>query len=135
MKTIFEKIIDREIPADIVYEDDISMVFLDINPVSKGHMLVISKTPYPWITDVPENEIGELFIRAQKIAKSMKTALNCDFIQVGVVGTDVPHFHIHLIPRMIKSDKSHVPPEMRIHEPYIDDKEKQSYIDLIKNAL
>ena len=135
MKTIFQKIIDREIPADIVYEDDISMAFLDINPVTKGHTLLISKNPYPWMTDVPDDLVGKLFIKAKQIMIVMKEQLGCDFIHVGVVGTDVPHFHVHLIPRFIKEDKSHIPPDMRHHEPYDDDQEKQSYIDKIKSAL
>jgi histidine triad (HIT) family protein len=135
MKTIFEKIIDREIPADIVYEDDISMAFLDINPVTKGHTLLISKQPYPWMTDVPDQEIAHVFSVAKKIMIIMKNEFRCDFVQVGVVGTDVPHFHIHLIPRSIQEDKSHIPPDMRHHEPYIDDSEKQTYIDNIKNNL
>ena len=58
MKTIFEKIIDREIPADIIYEDDNSLAFLDINPVTKGHTLLISKDPYPWMTDVPDELVS-----------------------------------------------------------------------------
>lgn len=135
MKTIFEKIIDREIPADIVYEDDISMAFLDINPVTKGHTLLISKNPYPWMTDVPDELVGKLFIKAKCIMVAMKKSLGCDFVHVGIVGTDVPHFHIHLIPKFIKEDKSHIPPDMRHHEPYINDEEKQDYIDKIKNVL
>lgn len=134
-QTIFEKIIAREIPADIVYEDDISIAFLDINPVTKGHTLLISKHPYPWMTDVPNEEVAAIFIRAKKIMIAMKESLGCDFVHVGVVGTDVPHFHIHLIPKFIKEDRSHIPPDMRHHEPYADDAEKQIYIDNIKNAL
>jgi histidine triad (HIT) family protein len=135
MKTIFEKIVNREIPADIVYEDDICMAFLDINPVSKGHTLLISKHPYPWMTDVPDEIIATVFIRAKNIMDGLKKSLQCDFVQVGVVGTDVPHFHIHLIPRYIKEDRSHIPPDMRHHEPYTNDQEKQEYIEKIKSAL
>lgn len=134
-KTIFEKIIDREIPADIVYEDDISLAFLDINPVTKGHTLLISKHPYQWMTDVPDELLGELFIRAKKIMNTMKSNIGCDYVQVGVVGKDVPHFHIHLIPRTIKENEIDTPPEMRHHEPYKDDLEKQEYIKKIKTTL
>lgn len=130
MKTIFEKIIDREIPADIIYEDDISIAFLDINPVRKGHMLVISKFPYPWVTDVPEELIGKLFIRAQKIAKSMKKALKCDLIQIVVDGKEVPHFHIHLIPRLVTDSGTDFS-----HTSYETDSEKQNFIDIIKSSL
>ena len=101
MDTIFSKIIKREIPADIVYEDDSSLAFLDIHPVAKGHVLLISKNPYPWIQDVPDEELASLFIKAKKLVQTMKEKLPCDFVQLGVVGKDVPHFHIHLIPRFM----------------------------------
>jgi len=135
MKTIFEKIIDREIPADIVYEDEHCIAFLDISPVSKGHTLLVSKQPYPWMTDVPENIVAHMFITAQKIMRAMKSGIGCDYVQVGVVGKDVPHFHIHLIPRVIQSDHSDTPPEMRHHESYENDQEKIAYVTKIKNAL
>lgn len=134
-KTIFEKIIDREIPADIVYEDDISLAFLDIHPVTKGHTLLISKHPYQWMTDVPDKLLGELFVRAKKIMNTMKSNIGCDYVQVSVVGKDVPHFHIHLIPQTLQRDGNTTLPEMRHHEPYKDDLEKQEYIKKIKTTL
>lgn len=135
MKTIFEKIIDREIPADIIYESETSLAFLDINPVTKGHLLLITKNPYPWMTDVPSDEIVTIFTEAQNLMKVLKESLNCDYVQLGVVGKDVPHFHIHLIPRFIQPDDSDTPPEMRHHESYTDNDEKEFYITKIKNAL
>lgn len=129
-KTIFEKIIAREIPADIVYEDDISVAFLDINPVTKGHTLLISREPYPWMTDVPDEVLAELFIRAKKLMNLMRVALDVDLIQVHVDGKEVPHFHIHLIPRLITDSATNFS-----HVTYDTDSEKQTYIDLIKNAL
>lgn len=129
-KTIFEKIIAREIPADIVYEDDISVAFLDINPVTKGHTLLISREPYPWMTDVPDEVLAELFIRAKKLMNLMRVALDVDLIQVHVDGKEVPHFHIHLIPRLITDSSTNFS-----HVTYDTDSEKQTYIDLIKNAL
>lgn len=129
-KTVFEKIIDREIPADIIYEDDISMAFLDINPVAKGHTLLISKYPYPWMTDVPPELLGELFIRAQKIMTGLLSATGAQVIQVVVDGKEVPHFHIHLIPRQVgehSTDFSKVS--------YSDDTEKQNYLTTIQSTL
>jgi len=128
-ETIFTKIINREIPADIIYEDENSLAFLDINPVSKGHILLISKNPYPWITDVPEDELAELFIKAQKLIIKMKKALNCDFVQISVVGKDVPHFHIHLIPRYF-DDTLPMSPTTN----YDSLAEKASYAEKIKNT-
>ena len=97
--SIFAKIVRREIPADIVYEDDISLAFLDINPVALGHTLLIPKEPYVWMDDVPDELLGAMFMRTKKLMRVMKKVLPCDFIQVSVVGKDVPYFHIHLIPR------------------------------------
>lgn len=133
MKTIFEKIIDREIPADIIYESDKSLAFLDIQPVEKGHILLISKKPYPWMTDVPQNEIAEIFIEAQKIMQIIKQTLPCDYVQLGVVGKDVPHFHIHLIPRYLEISEEDS--GMRKHTPYENSEEKNSFVEKIKNAF
>jgi len=99
--TIFEKIIQRLLPADIVYEDDTTLAFLDLNPVRKGHTLVIPKKPYVWFDDMPDDELGSLFSVVKKITKAMKQSLRCDFVQVTIVGKDVPHVHIHLMPRML----------------------------------
>lgn len=98
-KTVFQKIIDRDIPANIWYEDDSSIAFLDIDPISPGHTLFITKTPYRWIQNVPADELGTLFSKVPDLTKKLKSATDSDFIQLSVVGTDVPHFHLHLIPR------------------------------------
>ena len=66
-KTIFEKIIDREIPASIVYEDDNFLSFLDIQPVNKGHLLIVTKKPYRWMQDVPDDILSEAFVLTKKI--------------------------------------------------------------------
>jgi histidine triad (HIT) family protein len=71
MKTIFEKIIDREIPADIVYEDDISMAFLTIDPTTKGHILLIPKLPFPRMQLVPDELLSDLFIRTKRLMNAM----------------------------------------------------------------
>ncbi len=135
MKTIFEKIIDREIPADIVYEDATCIAFLDISPVTKGHTLLVSKQPHPWMIDAPDETVGHMFIVAKKLMTAIRSGIQCDYVQVGVIGKDVPHFHIHLIPRYITPSHDDVPPEMRHHEPYENTEEKNEYIAKIKNAL
>jgi len=103
-KTIFGKIIRGEIPATKVYEDDLCLAFLDINPISKGHTLLIPKEPYVWMQDVPDELLSALCIQAKKLMKAMIAGLTCDYVQVTVVGKDVPHFHIHLIPQMRADD-------------------------------
>ena len=97
-KTIFEKIIDREIPADIVYEDDICIGILDIKPVKPGHTLLISKKPYPWVQDVPQNILHHMMDRVQDMIRDMKSK-GADYVRISIVGVEVPHFHIHLIPQ------------------------------------
>jgi histidine triad (HIT) family protein len=131
MKTIFEKIIDREIPADIIYEDDTCMAFLDVHPQSKGHTLLVPKTPYGRIQFVPAEILGELMIVAQKIIKIMIQNLdNCEYVQVEMVGVGVPdHFHIHLIPRL----ETDIIPESPYQE--YSDQEKQYYIEQLKKLL
>lgn len=100
-KNIFEKIIDKEIPAAITYEDENHLAFLDITPVAKGHTLVIPKKNYRWIQEMPNVEYLELWQKAREIMTEMKTRLTCDYVQLSVVGEEVPHVHIHLIPRML----------------------------------
>lgn len=131
MKTIFEKIIDREIPADIIYEDDICLAFLDVKPQSKGHLLLIPKTPYGRIQFVPAEILGKLMIVAQKIIKIMIENLdNCEYVQVEIVGIGVPdHFHIHLIPRL----ETDIIPESPYQE--YSEQEKEYYIEQLKKPL
>ena len=98
--TIFGKIIREEIPAIIIYEDEQFLSFMDINPASKGHILIIPKVQYTWMQDVPNELIAAIFIKAKELMLVLKKALPSDYVQLSVVGNEVPHFHIHLIPRM-----------------------------------
>lgn len=99
MATIFEKIVKGEIPATKVYEDDRFLAFLDIAPVAYGHTLLIPKEPIVWMQDAPDDLIRDIFVKAKELMIAIKYALGADYIQVNVVGDEVPHFHIHLIPR------------------------------------
>jgi histidine triad (HIT) family protein len=96
---IFCKIVAGEIPAEKIYEDDKVLVFLDINPVSPGHSLLIPKQHYPIMTDVPDDLLSYCFVKSKELMIKIKEALEVDFVVLSVVGVDVPHFHIHLIPR------------------------------------
>jgi len=98
-KTIFKKIIDKEIQASIIYESQKCLAFLDIMPVAYGHVLVVPKEEYRWIQDLPDELYTTLFLETKKIIQTMKKALACDYIQISVVDEEVPHVHIHLIPR------------------------------------
>lgn len=128
-KTIFKKIIDGEIPATKIYENDELLAFLDIAPVSFGHTLVIPKKEYVWIQDIPDNEIASLFIQVKKILKAIKTSLECDYVQMSIVGKDVPHVHVHLIPRYY-NDELHGW-ETKSYE----ENNMQDYAKKIKSAL
>ena len=96
---IFCKIIKGEIPCNKIYEDDKFLVFLDIKPVSDGHLLIIPKEHVVWMQDASNEIISEIFVLTKKMMLALKNGLPCDYIQESVVGTEMPHFHIHLIPR------------------------------------
>lgn len=98
MTSVFSKIVAGEIPSHKIFEDDLCLAFLDINPVSAGHTLVITKEEFRRMTDVPDELLGYCFMVAKDIMSAMKEALGCDYVMVHVEWLEVPHFHIHLIP-------------------------------------
>lgn len=128
-KTIFQKIINREIPADIVYEDEHFLAFLDINPVTKGHILLVPKEHFVWMQDVPDALLGEIFVRSKKIMSALKESLKCNFVHVIVEGVEVPHFHIHLIPSM-----TNVKNAQWNHTSY-EEGEQAEYSEKIRNSI
>lgn len=106
---IFCKIIKGEIPANIVYEDHSFLAFLDINPVSDGHLLVTPKDHIVWMQDADDKTIEEIFKLTKKLMKTLKATMKCDYILISIVGKDVPHFHIHLIPRNLDDGLAQFP--------------------------
>ena len=104
MATIFTKIINGEIPSYKVAEDDKHYAFLDINPVAPGHTLVVPKKEVDYIFKLDVQELAELNIFAKRVAKAMEKAMPCKRIGVTVIGLEVPHAHIHLIPINQESD-------------------------------
>lgn len=101
---IFEKIVNREIPATIVYEDDDTLAFLDIGPIVKGHTLVVPKTCYNPISDTPDEVLAKLISVAKRIAAAQVGALGADGVNImqnngAAAGQEVPHLHFHVIPR------------------------------------
>jgi histidine triad (HIT) family protein len=128
---IFCKIIAGEIPAEkIIYEDDKILAFLDINPVTYGHTLIIPKEHYPYMPDVPDELLSYCFIKAKELMISIKKAMEADFVTISVVGTDVPHFHIHLIPRKLNDGLAKFWPTTKYAEG-----EMQKTAEKIKNNL
>ncbi|MCB0497789.1 MAG: HIT family protein [Cyclobacteriaceae bacterium] len=98
MASIFTRIVNREIPAYIVAEDTKHIAFLDINPLVMGHTLVVPKNEVDYIYDLPDSELAELHLFAKKVAGAIKESVSCERIGVTVIGLEVPHTHIHLIP-------------------------------------
>lgn len=100
---IFCKIIKGEIPSNKVYEDRNFLVFLDIKPVNHGHLLVTPKKHIVWMQEAEDKIIAEIFKLSKRMMLALKKGLKCDYVQVSIIGNEVPHFHVHLIPRY-KSD-------------------------------
>lgn len=104
MGSIFTKIIEREIPAHIVAEDDNYLAFLDINPLTEGHTLVIPKKEVDYIFDLDDDTLAGLHLFAKKVAAGIESVIKCERIGVTVMGLEVPHAHIHLIPMQTMDD-------------------------------
>lgn len=98
MATIFSKIIAREIPAYIVYEDENFLAFLDINPLKEGHTLVVPKKDVDYIFDLDDEWLSKIMVFAKRVAKGIEKVVECKRVGVAIVGLEVPHCHIHLIP-------------------------------------
>lgn len=102
--TIFSKIIAGEIPCYKIAEDENFFAFLDINPVNWGHTLVVPKHETDYIFDIPDEELGEMIKFAKKVAVSIKEVMPCRKVGMAVLGLEVPHAHIHLVPLKQEGD-------------------------------
>lgn len=98
MPSIFTKIINREIPGYIVAEDENYIAFLDINPLVLGHVLVVPKKEVDYIFDLENDTLSGLTLFAKKVAVGLKKAVPCKRVGIAVIGLEVPHTHIHLVP-------------------------------------
>lgn len=96
--SIFTKIINGEVPSHKIYEDDKTLAFLDINPLTQGHTLVIPKAQVEFVWDLSDEDYMAVMQTAKKVAKRLREVGNTRFIGQKVVGTDVPHAHVHVIP-------------------------------------
>ncbi len=104
MPSIFTQIINRKLPAYIIAEDNDHIAFLDINPIAYGHVLVVPKEEVDYIFDINDACYIKLFCFAKKVSVAMKKAISCQRIGISVIGIEVPHAHIHLIPLNSMSD-------------------------------
>ncbi|MBO9620222.1 MAG: HIT family protein [Niabella sp.] len=112
--TIFSKIIAGEIPSYKIAENDRFYAFLDIFPLRKGHTLVIPKIEIDNLFDVPDEYLGELLVFAKPIAKAIEKSFNCNRCGVSVVGIEVPHAHVHLIPINNANDLNFTQPKLKL---------------------
>lgn len=114
MASIFSKIAAGEIPSYKVAEDEKHFAFLDINPMAPGHTLVIPKKETDYLFDLSAEEYGELMEFARKVALKLKKAVPCKRIGVAVLGMEVPHAHIHLVPLQSEADMDFRAPKLSL---------------------
>ncbi|MCP4460334.1 MAG: HIT family protein [Cytophagales bacterium] len=121
MASIFTKIINREIPAHIVAEDDDYLAFLDINPLVMGHTLVVPKKEVDYIFDLDKETLAGLHSFSKKIAKAIEKVVTCERIGVTVIGLEVPHAHVHLIPINGIADMNFANPKLNPSQEELED--------------
>lgn len=136
-KTIFEKIVDKEIPAEIVYEDDYSLAFLDIKPKKLGHTLVITKKPFRTLLEVDDLDMAEYSKTIKKVADAVKKGLQTDGLNIitnieKAGGQDIFHAHTHIIPRF-KNDNLDLNPGT--HEAYDSSNQMEEYRKKIIDSI
>ena len=98
MASIFTRIVNKEIPAHVIAETDDYLAFLDVRPQAKGHTLVIPKKEVDYIFDMEDEHLAGLMIFAKKVAKALKKTVPCTRVGIAVIGLEVPHAHVHLMP-------------------------------------
>lgn len=112
MASLFSKIVSGEIPCYKIAENDFFLAFLDINPLQKGHVLVIPKIEVDYYFDLDDKTLTAFNIFAKKVAKAIKKSMNCERVGVAVIGFEVPHAHMHLVPMNGVNDLNFSNPKM-----------------------
>jgi histidine triad (HIT) family protein len=133
----FCKIIRGETKSAVVFEDDISLAFLDHRPLLRGHCLLIPKVHYPTFLDLPANLIGPFFTNAQRLARAVEQGLNAEGSFVGIntrISQSVPHLHLHIVPRW-KKDGLFSKILIWRRQPYKDEKAMQEVQEAIRSAI
>lgn len=116
MATIFSKIVAGEIPSYKVAENEKFYAFLDINPLVKGHTLVIPKEEVDYIFDLSDEDLAEMHVFAKSVAKAIEKTIPCKRVGVAVIGMEVPHAHIHLLPINKESDMLFSNPKLKLSQ-------------------
>ena len=130
MATIFSKIINGEIPSHKIAEDENYYAFLDINPLKKGHTLVVPKQETDYLFDLDDQTLGGMMVFAKRIARAINRVIECKRVGVVVLGMEVPHAHIHLIPLEKEIDASFTQPKLKLSE-----EEFEEIAEKIRGAL
>ena len=112
--SIFTKIIKGEIPCYKIAEDDRFIAFLDVFPIKKGHTLVVPKVQIDYLFDLDDSLLSDLMIFAKKVAQKMQSAISCERIGIAVIGLEVPHAHIHLVPLDTVEDIDFSQPKLQL---------------------
>lgn len=113
MPSIFSRIINREIPAHIILEDDRFIAFLDLMPLVTGHVLVVPKKEVDYIFDMEDADLQDMMVFAKKVAVGLRKAIECKRIGVSVIGLEVPHTHVHLVPMHTADDVNFTRPKLK----------------------
>ena len=112
--SIFTKIIKGEIPCYKIAEDDRFIAFLDVFPIKKGHTLVVPKSQIDYLFDLDDSLLSDLMIFAKKVAQKMERAVSCERVGIAVIGLEVPHAHIHLVPLDTVGDIDFSQPKLQL---------------------
>ncbi|MAL21433.1 MAG: HIT family protein [Crocinitomicaceae bacterium] len=112
--SIFTKIIKGEIPCYKIAEDDRFIAFLDVFPIKKGHTLVVPKVQIDYLFDLDDSLLSDLMIFAKKVSQKMQSAISCERIGIAVIGLEVPHAHIHLVPLDTVGDIDFSQPKLQL---------------------
>ena len=112
--SIFTKIIKGEIPCYKIAEDDRFIAFLDVFPIKKGHTLVVPKAQIDYLFDLDDSLLSDLMIFAKKVAQKMERAVSCERVGIAVIGLEVPHAHIHLVPLDTVGDIDFSQPKLQL---------------------
>lgn|SRR5690606_24604830 len=129
MSSIFTKIINGELPAYKVAENEKFLAFLDISPIAKGHTLVIPKTEVDYMFNIEDELLAEMWLFAKKVALKIENAIPCQRVGVAVIGLEVPHAHIHLVPINHVGDINFSQPKLSFTQ-----EEMKDICDTISNA-
>lgn len=129
MASIFSRIIAGEIPCYKIAENDRFIAFLDVFPLVKGHVLVVPKKETDYVFDLSQQELSEILVFAQGVAKKIEKAIPCKRVGVAVIGLEVPHAHVHLVPINSADDLNFTRPKLQV-----DKSEMEAIAEKIKQA-